>query len=108
MLKHIITKECNRNCSYCISKNITQKQNISLEDLFIIYKLFSKSDNNIMLTGGEPTLAFHFKQIAMTANVFFKGVFLTTQDPDIFDNTSLKFLFSAITFSIHDRSYKDV
>src|ERR1039458_3551350 len=81
MLKHIITKECNRKCSYCISKNITQEQLNSITRIDQAYNKCRQDSRSIMLTGGEPTMAYGFKNIVELAKSWFPDVYIVTQNP---------------------------
>ena len=105
MLKHIITKECNRKCSYCISKSITQEQLNSITRIDQAYNKCRQDNRSIMLTGGEPTMAYGFKSIVELAKSWFPDVYIVTQNPKaLTDNFYRK--FRAITFSMHDNKAK--
>jgi hypothetical protein len=103
MIKHILTKECSRNCSYCISKKVYQEQNTDLNSLITLYSALANLSGikEIMLTGGEPTMAANFWQIVYTAISYFPKVFITTQNPSILRDETAAKAFAAITFSLH-------
>lgn len=104
MIKHIITTECQRSCSYCISKkiNIEQIDYQGLLRLPELYKGLSMQHDSIMITGGEPTQASHFDIYVTYARQYFKKVFITTQDEYLLSWKGSKHYFDAITFSWHD------
>jgi organic radical activating enzyme len=101
MIKYIITKECNRKCPYCISRNIHQEETDDLREVNKIFSELSKQYDSIMLTGGEPTLSNLFHAKLMIAFLKFKHIYITTQNPKIFIDKWAR-LFDAITFSLHD------
>ena len=105
MVKHIITTECQRSCSYCISKKINIEQvdlTYELPKLQKIYETLSSQHESIMLTGGEPSQAYLFHVYVKLARQYFKKVFITTQDEYLLGWTGSKHYFDAITFSWHD------
>lgn len=101
MIKYLLTKNCPRKCTYCISRNIHQEESYDLAKVNTIYSELAKTDDSIMFTGGEPTIAELFIEKIFLASLKFKHLYLTTQNIKIFDNKWVK-LFSAITFSLHD------
>lgn len=104
MIKHIITTECQRSCSYCISKKIDIEQ-VNYQELLRLpelYKKLSMRHDSIMITGGEPTQASHFDIYVTYARQCFKKVFITTQDEYLLGWKGSKRFFDAITFSWHD------
>ncbi len=105
MIKHIITTECQRSCSYCISKkiNIEEADNDLLaKKLPDLYWHLSMQHDSIMITGGEPTQAKAFSIYVNYARQYFKKVFITTQDEYLLGWKGSKRYFDAITFSWHD------
>lgn len=57
----------------------------------------------IMLTGGEPTVAKDFWEIVDLANSLFNGeVYLTTQNLNMLNPNTVVGKFKAVTFSDHD------
>lgn len=105
MIKHIITTECQRSCSYCISQKINIEQvdlTYELPKLQKIYETLSSQHESIMLTGGEPSQAYLFHVYVKLARQYFKKVFITTQDEYLLGWTGSKHYFDAITFSWHD------
>lgn len=104
MIKHIITTDCPRSCTYCISKKINMKQADykKLLELPALYDKLSQQHNSIMITGGEPTKAHFFDYYFYLANAFFKEVFITTQEENLLHWEKSSLYFNAITFSWHD------
>lgn len=105
MVKHILTTECPRSCSYCIAHKI----NIPQADLHTIEKMLpeiyfqlSLSHKSIMITGGEPTQSQFFDLYISYARRYFEKVFITTQDEYLLGWKGSKKYFNAIKFSWHD------
>jgi len=69
MMPYIITNEsCNLNCEYCFynSENSTRSKIIDVDKLFIFLNKLRKEkfiDNNLSITGGEPTIHPKFEQL---------------------------------------------
>ena len=60
MIKYMLTTKCTRKCPYCITRNIKTKEvecSLQLSKLFAKLKIKYPNEKEIMLTGGEPTLA---------------------------------------------------
>lgn len=106
MIKHIITIRCNRKCSYCITKKLKIRQKNSLKHLRAIYMYESLFDDELMLTGGEPTLATNFKWNVYYGNYYFKKIYLTTQNPKVLSDNENNNFFNSISFSLH--TLKDI
>lgn len=102
MLKHILTSNCNRKCSYCIARNIHQEQKADLKIVEEVYKSLSQNHKEIMLTGGEPLMARHIVEITELARKHFSKIYLTTQNELALYYSICFKMFDAITFSIHD------
>jgi molybdenum cofactor biosynthesis enzyme MoaA len=104
MIKHIITTDCSRSCSYCISKkiNIKQADYKQLIELPALYDKLSQQHDSIMITGGEPTQANLFDYYYYLARACFKKVFITTQEETLLQWKKSSLYFDAITFSWHD------
>lgn len=109
MLKHLLTSRCNRSCEYCISRNVTQKEWFRPKQLLKIYDTFYRQGHReIMLTGGEPTLAKFFMSYVNMARQVFPSVFITTQNPWVIEAYQFEYRFKAVTFSIHDTVIPEV
>jgi hypothetical protein len=112
MLKHILTAKCNRSCGYCISRNVHQEEQHGVRGVVDRYMEFHKKGHReIMLTGGEPTMAKFFLMYVSFARQIFDRVFITTQNPEMLSNDNLWLngkTFDAITFSIHDAIVPEV
>ncbi|MBI1936700.1 MAG: radical SAM protein [Ignavibacteriales bacterium] len=105
MIKHILTAECNRSCSYCITKNVKIDEinsEILEQKLPDLYWRLSMRCDSIMLTGGEPSLSKYFARYVYYAGQYFKHVFITTQNEWLLNWEHSKDYFEAITFSWHD------
>lgn len=100
MLKHILTHACPRGCSYCITKNIKHSQELDLNRVELLYRDLRWEHEDIMLTGGEPTVAKNWRKIAGLARNYFPEVCITTQNPEIFEDLNAYF-FDRISFSLH-------
>ena len=76
----IISSRCNLHCSFCIRKNISMYEDITIEDAkSVIDKLaieFSRS--NMIITGGEPTLHDNFLEIVEYACKRFLRVYVNS------------------------------
>lgn len=110
MIKHIITLDCPRSCSYCINRNLSVKEYSgrfykSLTNR--IYYILSQCHDSIMITGGEPTLSDKFSISIILAKRYFKKVFLTTQNNIMLLWKDADDWFDAITFSIHDYNWRE-
>lgn len=101
MLKHILTFACPRDCSYCITKNVKEKQEQDITKVEKLYEEMRWQHQDIMLTGGEPTSAAFFDAIVDLANKYFVGVHITTQNREIFSEESCG-RFDSIVYSLHD------
>ena len=104
MLKHILLFSCNRDCSYCITKNVKLKSDRDLENIEAKYKeMYAAGHKEIMLTGGEPLLHAKFNEILKIAHKVFDKVFLTTQhEKAVAKDFDPNHYLTAITFSLHD------
>jgi hypothetical protein len=105
MVKHILTTECPRSCSYCIAHKIKipQAELRAIEKMLPeIYFQLSLSHKSIMITGGEPTQSQFFDLYISYARRYFEKVFITTQDEYLLGWKGSKKYFDAITFSWHD------
>jgi hypothetical protein len=104
MLKHILTAKCNRSCGYCISRNVHQTEQHGIENVVKVYMAFRKAGHEeIMLTGGEPSMANFFPMYISLARQIFDRVFITTQNSEIIQHRWYAGkVFDAVTFSIHD------
>ena len=109
MLKHILTAKCNRNCGYCISRNIHQEEQHGVRGVVDRYmEFYKKGHREIMLTGGEPSMSNFFPLYISLAKQIFDRVFITTQNPEIIQHRWYSNVFTAITFSIHDAKIPQV
>ncbi len=102
MLRYILTSACNRDCPYCITRNLADCKEST--DRMAIIKLFRTmwcGYSEIMLTGGEPTLHPFFNEILAMSAVLFEKVHLTTADRDFLRQPQRE-LLSSITISMHD------
>jgi organic radical activating enzyme len=108
MFKHVLTLKCNRKCEYCIMKNVPKSfgMECGLDDIERFYAKVSKTEKEIMLTGGEPTLSSSFGDVIYLADRYFSKVFVTTQNSKML--THQYHGLDAITFSIHDSSIPEV
>ena len=110
MLKHMLTTKCNRKCSYCITRNVSAKQELDINKVETLYlNMYAAGHKDIMLTGGEPTLAEKFFALSLLAMDVFDNVHITTQNEKIFVFDGLGGLHSTIAFfdsvvvSLHDK-----
>jgi len=102
MLKHIITTKCDRECPYCITKNVPAGCTTDFKLLKETYKRLTKQGHKqIMLTGGEPTLAEDFQTLAFCAKMWFDKIHITTQNESMLDWVAM--YMDSVNFSIHDR-----
>ncbi len=112
MLKHILTNKCNRSCGYCISRNVNQTEQFGMRTVVARYMEFwKKGHREIMLTGGEPSMAKFFIAYISYARQIFDKVFITTQNPMLIQSDHGWIdgkTFDAITFSIHDAIVPEV
>lgn len=104
MVKHILTTNCPRSCSYCIMRNVKVQQadKDQLHTLPALYSRLSKEHDSIMLTGGEPTSAAFAHLYFVMATKTFKKTFITTQNDFLLEWDKTKLYFDAVTFSWHD------
>jgi molybdenum cofactor biosynthesis enzyme MoaA len=104
MLKHLVTPKCPRHCDYCIAKNMRHPQVVNMRRLKEIYELMrQKGYVDIMLSGGEPTIAEGFTSVLTMAFAIFNNVYLTTADRIWVEEVHARHsMISAITFSVHD------
>ncbi len=75
-----ITSECNNDCEYCCSKNLRgKKQFLSYEEVehFLDWLDSDVEENNIYITGGEPTLHPDLKKILNRCSFFTKTTLMT-------------------------------
>lgn len=102
MLKHMITSQCHRTCSYCLTKNLrSMKQSLDFDGLERLYRtLRSEGEEEIMLTGGEPTMSPYFWMITGMAWAIFKKIHLTTQNTEALWRMGYEH-FDSITYSLH-------
>jgi len=99
--KHIFTTICPRRCDYCITRNLKVPRRCDLDAVEHTYAaLASKGFDEIMITGGEPTAAWHWVTISQMAGVFFERVHLTTANHLALRQSSL---FDSVTLSLHGR-----
>lgn len=85
-----ITSRCNMNCSFCFGTKRREKLNISILRNFLI-KLQAKGVKNIVLTGGEPTLAPDFEQIILLLKQLNFNIVISTNGT-FWNNDNLKSL----------------
>lgn len=107
MVKHILTTKCPRKCPYCISRNINIAEETNYLEMLVetmnIYSSLSKEHDSITLTGGEPSCANFFPTFIYFAKLYFKNVFLTTQNKCYLYSIHAS-EFDAINFSWHNIS----
>jgi len=102
MLKFILTQVCPRQCSYCIVKNMPlHLPNYDIVNVAYRLKELSETHREIMITGGEPTMRHDYDLIVRIAKKYFDYVYITTQNPSIFNSPALPYI-DAITYSLHD------
>lgn len=109
MVKHILTTKCPLSCSYCITKNINIEEKkikwLSFpNELNNIYTLLSKNHDSIMFTGGEPTMANDWVKYLNIAKHYFRKVFITTINYDLFIGMEDYWEFDAIIYSLHNKN----
>jgi len=102
MLKFMLTTECPRKCFYCITKNVKAEESTDFNKIRRTLQSLSKDHKEIMITGGEPTVAKYFVEKIMLAREYFTKVHLTTSNFN-FPTSGGKFLFNSITLSLHGR-----
>lgn len=104
MIKYIMTTECPRKCKYCISRNIPEhEETLNDNDVVKLFRAFvATGETDIMLTGGEPTVAKKFfRKIRWAADVF-PRVHITTQNREWLENSPNDTnILESITFSRH-------
>lgn len=102
MLKYMITTECSRSCSYCITKNVKRIENTSRADWVVkFWKLWiTNKVREIMITGGEPTLSMQFEEKLNYLKFVGFELHMTTQNPLALTGKYDEYLTS-ITFSRH-------
>ena len=106
MLKHMLTSECPRKCTYCVVKNINRNQTRNLNKVSDMYEAFRlRGHDSIMLTGGEPTRAEDFDDLYRMARVNLSHVHITTQNQKLII-TEAGDRYNSIIFSLHDDTYK--
>lgn len=76
--------------------------------LKIYDEFYQKGHREIMLTGGEPTMARFFLAYVNMARQVFPKVFITTQNEWVIQDYHLENTFDAVTFSIHDEVIPEV
>ena len=85
------TSKCNKNCTFCGSKDIINSQDISYEQLNIIVQeiILQKDLEFLTITGGEPALNPLLPQVVETINkerpdikvrILTNGLFLTKEE----------------------------
>jgi hypothetical protein len=99
MLKYMLTTRCNRNCDYCITRKVKCEEVTDLIAVERKLRELRQEHEEIMLSGGEPTISKMFYEKEIMARKIFNKVFITSQNPNILKE---KNRFSAITFSLHD------
>lgn len=101
MLKYMITTKCPRSCSYCITRNVKSVESTSKEDFSVrFWQLWLKGVREVMITGGEPTMAIAFEwKLNYLRFIGFRR-HLTTQNPKALLGRYDKY-FTTITFSRH-------
>lgn len=105
MLKYMLTTKCDRNCEYCITKNVNVKDNENILEAFtLLLKMRNEGHVEIMLTGGEPTMSNKFLQVISFCKIVGFNVYVTSQNKDILDRKFADEIndVNAITFSLHD------
>lgn len=115
MLKHIITTDCNRKCTYCINRNIPSIHKgftpiKDASDMMLLKEFYHKlaeqqitngaTEAKIMITGGEPMLHPKTSRILQVAWECFDSVHITTQSDQVFFLPL--HLLDSITFTLHD------
>lgn len=104
MLKYIMTTNCPRKCEYCISRNVAGYEE-SLNDnecVLAMQKLYRDGYKDIMLTGGEPTVAKKFFRKLRWAGIVFDTIHIVTQNKEwLVNNDGDTKLFDSIVFSRH-------
>lgn len=100
MLKWMLTSNCNRNCEYCIVRNIKEKETTDEFKVMKTLRALRRKHSRIMLTGGEPSMAIQFYEKLSLARYIFPEVYITTQNPKVLYDW--KCSVNAITFSLHD------
>jgi organic radical activating enzyme len=109
----VLTKNCNKGCSYCFA-NHNYDENIMSLDVFHKILELSVSRGHIQLLGGEPTLHPQFDKILAAAfemvpavtlisNFLFSSEVLTTIVNTIQNKKEISFLVNSTDLDIKDR-----
>ena len=108
IFKHIITTDCPRRCSYCLVRDVPPADElVSFAALRARYlELREAGYQEVMLTGGEPTLHPFYPAIVRLAWSVFDAVHLTTQNEGVLAGRNVwsDTLLTSVVFSIHDHS----
>lgn len=108
IFKHLITTDCPRSCSYCLTRNVPVVDgSVPLHEIRAKYwELFDKGYREVMLTGGEPTCHPLYSVIVKLAWSVFSRVHLTTQNEAVIAGRGgwSDRLLASMVFSIHDRA----
>lgn len=107
MNKWMLTSKCNRSCEYCIVRNINEQEEL---DLLLCEQVLigERTSDDIMITGGEPTLSERFADKVKIAQENFDNVYITTQNREVLNNEGAASMFDGITFSRHGEALPKV
>lgn len=82
----LLTEQCNLKCDYCI-RGGKKNNNLSLKKLKFILRTNDFSNDQVLLTGGEPLLHENFREIALNCLDKFKYVSVNTNGLLLNENT---------------------
>ena len=100
MIKHMVTLDCPRSCPYCITRDVPRVAPAPARLIPEVYA--THAGEELMLTGGEPTLDLKRLTTCLNAGrAYFKHVYLTTQNARFLGHW-LATYFDAIVYSIHE------
>ena len=98
MLKYMLTSYCPNSCKYCITRNVNIPETRKLNDVDEVLKRL-RYKKEIMITGGEPTMALDYVPKVALAIKWFDKVFITSMNPKVLKGDGI---YDAITFSLHN------
>lgn len=111
-IKHLITMDCPRECSYCINKRIKgnyQKRAPIARTTRGCYEILrGMGYDALLLSGGEPTLSPSLSRYAHLATLFFSHISVITANPDAINGMYNDLPFNDIMFSPHTEDMWEV
>ena len=101
MIKHMVTLDCPRACPYCITRDVPR---VTPAPTWLIPEVYAAhAGEELMLTGGEPTLDLERLTACLNAGrAYFKRVYLTTSNARFLGHW-LAPHFNAVVYSIHEK-----